>query len=125
LVEEIKMKVNTLRIPCRDLVQSEDFYTNLLGLEKSYGSPNEGYVGYKIENADILIENEEDGEFESGRYLGFSIEVPDIHKFYLSSASKGVTFTGPPERQAWGGVMTHVKDCNGNSFSVVQVDNLT
>ena len=69
------MKVNTLRIPCRNLVQSEDFYTNLLGLEKSYGSSGEGYVGYKIENADILIENEEDGEFESGRYLGFSIEV--------------------------------------------------
>lgn len=119
------MKVNTLRIPCRDLAQSEDFYTNLLGLEKSYGSPNEGYVGYKIENADILIENEEDGEFESGRYLGFSIEVPDINKFYRSSSSRGVTFTGPPEQQAWGGVMTHVEDCNGNSFSVVEINNLT
>ncbi len=119
------MKINTLRIPCRDLAESEDFYTNLLGLEKSFGSPSEGHVGYKIENANILIENEEDGEFESGRYLGFSIEVPDIDNFYRSLSSRGVTFTGPPEAQAWGGIMTHVEDCNGNSFSVVQIDNLS
>ena len=116
------MKVNTLRIPCRDLVRSEDFYTNQLGLEKSFGSPNEGYVGYDIENACIMIENEEKGEFECGRYLGFSIEVPDIDDFYRSLSSRGVAFTGPPERQAWAGFMTHVEDCNGNSFSVVQID---
>ncbi len=118
------MKVNTLRIPCRDLAESENFYTNLIGLKKSYGSQKEGYIGFKIENADILIENEEEGEFESGRYLGFSIEVPDIHEFYRASTSKGVMFTGPPEPQAWGGIMTHVEDCNGNSFSVVQIDTL-
>ena len=96
------MKVNTLRIPCRDLVESENFYTNILGLNKIYGSPEKGFVGYRLENADILIEPEEPGEFESGRYLGFSLEVRDIASFYNDYLKKGVQFSGPPERQFLG-----------------------
>ena len=43
--------------------------------------------------------------------------------FYQKSLELGKNFTGPPEEQVWGGIMTHVIDCSGNTFSVVQVEN--
>ncbi|MCH2392751.1 MAG: hypothetical protein MK238_09495 [Nitrospinales bacterium] len=58
-----------------------------------------------------------------GRFLGFSLEVKDLDNFYQKSIELGIIFTGPPEEQVWGGIMTHVIDCSGNTFSVVQVEN--
>ena len=58
-----------------------------------------------------------------GRFLGFSLEVKDMDHFYQKSIELGIIFTGPPEEQVWGGIMTHVIDCSGNTFSVVQVEN--
>jgi len=58
-----------------------------------------------------------------GRFLGFSLEVKDMDNFYQKSIELGIIFTGPPEEQVWGGIMTHVIDCSGNTFSVVQVEN--
>ena len=58
-----------------------------------------------------------------GRFLRFSLEVKDMDNFYQKSIELGIIFTGPPEEQVWGGIMTHVIDCSGNTFSVVQVEN--
>ena len=58
-----------------------------------------------------------------GRFLGFSLEVKDMDNFYQKSIELGIIFTGPPEEQVWGGIMTLVIDCSGNTFSVVQVEN--
>ena len=47
----------------------------------------------------------------------------DVFNFYQKSIELGIIFTGPPEEQVWGGIMTHVIDCSGNTFSVEQVEN--
>ncbi|BFM15944.1 hypothetical protein R50073_21270 [Maricurvus nonylphenolicus] len=109
-----------LRIPCKDLQTSEDFYTDKLGLTKVFGSHEEGFIGYQLDNSQLMLENEETGEFECGRFLGFSLQVEDIQAYYSAAQDRGVAFTGAPEKQFWGGMMTHVIDCNGNSFSIVQ-----
>ncbi len=114
------MKINTIRIPCRDLQESSDFYQKSVGLTKVFGGIEDGFVGFQLENAQLLLELQEPGEFECGRYLGFSVEVDDIFVFHTDGEKRGVTFTNAPEKQAWGGVMTHVQDCAGNNFSVVQ-----
>ncbi len=119
------MRVNTLRIPCRELVESADFYAKALDLPVAFGTPSEGYVGFQLDNAQILLETQARGDFECGRYLGFSIEVDDVMAFHHACCQRGVTFTHPPEEQAWGGIMTHLEDCNGNTFSVVQYEQLT
>lgn len=113
------MKLNTLRIPCLSLASSEDFYTQTLGLKKLFGSREEGFIGIALENAQLLLEPEEPGEFESGRYLGFSLEVSDLDAFYEDMIKKGVRFTHKPKTQDWGAKMTHVIDPNNNSFSVI------
>lgn len=114
------MRVNALRIPCRDLTESEQFYGTLLGRSKSFGDAGVGYIGFGLDNVTVLLEYVEPGEFEGGRYLGFSLEVPDIEAFYAELVDK-VAFTGPPEKQAWGGIMTHVRDVSDNTLSIVQM----
>ena len=113
------MRVNTLRIPCTDLGKSSGFYSLLLGQEPTFGDVGTGYIGFDIENVTILLEPVEPGEFESGRYLGFSLEVDDIRNFYESLAGQ-IQFSHPPREQPWGGIMTHVTDASGNTLSVVQ-----
>jgi predicted enzyme related to lactoylglutathione lyase len=102
------------------MADSESFYAQLLGQEKSFGDASDGYVGFVLENASILLEPIEAGEFEAGRYLGFSLEVPDIHAFY-ENLKGSATFTGPPEPQSWSGFMTHVSDSSGNTLSIVEI----
>ena len=68
----------------------------------------------------LLIEPEEATEFEVGRYLGFSLEVPDVDEFYRS-LKDSIQFSAPAEVQLWGGTMTSVTDLDGNALSVVQV----
>ena len=114
------MRVNVIRIPCRALADSAEYYEKQIGLDRAYGSPDDGFIGFQLENAQLLLEPQEPGEFECGRYLGFSVAVEDIFKFHNECRERGVEFTTPPQEQAWGGVMTHIRDCDGNSFSVVQ-----
>ena len=115
------MRIHTIRIPCTDMQDAETFYSKLLGCQKAFGDVTQGYIGFAVENVSILLEPVEAGEFEAGRYLGFSFEVPDIHGFYEQLKGE-VKFTGPPETQPWGGIMTHVTDSSGNVLSIVGVD---
>ncbi len=114
------MKLNAIRIPCKALSQAEAFYTNIVGWHKLFGSHQEGYIGYDLGHSIALLELEEPGEFETGRYLGFSVSVPDLAAYYTEAEQRGLTFTGPPEAQNWGGLMTHVRDCSGNTFTIVE-----
>ncbi|MBD3648194.1 MAG: VOC family protein [Pseudomonadales bacterium] len=92
----------------------------MLGQQKAFGGLDPGYIGFRLENVTLLLEAVEPGEFEGGRYLGFSLEVDDIEGFY-SKLSSDIPFTGPPRQQVWGGIMTHVNDVSGNTLSIVQM----
>lgn len=114
------MKLDTIRIPCKDLAVSEAYYSDAVGWSKEFGSPEDGFIGYSLENATVLLELEEVGEFESGGYLGFSVAVNKLQEYYLGGIKRGIEFAGPPMKQEWGGTMTHIRDCSGNTFSIVE-----
>jgi len=114
------VKLNAVRIPCTSLAEAETYYSQALGWPKLFGSSEEGFVGFDLQGSTAILEPEEPGEFESGRYLGFSVAVNDLNQFYLDAKARGVEFTGPPELQDWGGTMTHIRDCSGNTFSIVE-----
>lgn len=46
--------------------------------------------------------------------MGISIQVDDIDSVYNDLCGKGVKFTGPPVKQAWGGVLAHMVDPDNN-----------
>ena len=114
------MRIGMLRIPCTDLAEAERFYTEKLGLSRTFGSVQDGFIGYSLENAALMLEPAEAGEFQPGRYLGFTLVVEDIADFYDNRRALGVEFSGPPQAQFWWGSMTHVTDSSGNIFSIVQ-----
>lgn len=114
------MRLSAVRIPASDVVESAEFYTILLDAAPDAGSEEDGFFLWQLENADLLVETEEPGEFEAGRFLGLSMEVPDIQSFYETAQEKQIEFAGPPEQQEWGGILLHAEDPDGNFFSVVQ-----
>jgi len=114
------VRIHTIRIPCVDMTHSEKFYSRLVGSGRTFGDSDQGYIGFVLENVTVLLEPVEVGEFEAGRYLGFSLEVPSIMEFYEGLKDE-VQFSGPPENQPWGGIMTHVTDSSGNILSIVEV----
>ena len=116
------MKIAALRIPCLDVAAAAEFYEHKLGLTRIFGSPEEGFVGFALENATLLLEPAELGEYEAGGYRGFSLAVQDIDAFYKAALERGVAFTHPPLKQPWGGMMTHVSDEDGNIFSIVEAE---
>ncbi len=116
------MKMHMMRVPCIDLTESEQFYSQKLGLDKIFGTADDGFIGYQLDNIQLLLEIEEKGEFECGTFLGFSLEVDNIDIFYATAQKQGVHFTGPPEKQSWGGLMAHIIDSSKNTFSVVQIN---
>ena len=114
------LKLNALRIPCKNLAEAEVYYLNMVGWQKTFGSIDEGYIGFDLSGITVILEPEEVDEFECGRYLGFSVSIENLDQFHLDACDRGVEFTGPPERQDWGGTMTHICDCSGNTFTVVE-----
>ena len=114
------MRLAAIRIPCNDLAESGLFYEQQIGLEKSFGSSKEGYIGFNLDGVTLLLEPAEQGEYESGKYLGFSIEVDNVFDFYNTLSARGVEFTHAPEAQTWGAMMTHIRDCSGNVLTIVE-----
>ena len=114
------MKISAIRIPCSKLSEASEYYSNLVGWQKAFGSEEEGFIGFKLGEVTVLLEPEEPGEFEAGSYLGFSVAVADIQQYYEAARTRGVEFTAAPKKQPWGGVMTHIQDCSGNTFTVIE-----
>ncbi len=113
------LRLHTVRIPCTDLRASSRFYATLFGVERSFGSVSQGYIGFVLDNVSVLLEPNEPGEFEAGRYLGLSFEVRDIEAFHERLKGE-VQFISPPQVESWGGTMAHVADSSGNVLSIVQ-----
>ena len=51
-----------------------------------------------------------------------TIQVSNVKALYEEFAARGVAFSQPIERQAWGGTDFHVRDPDGNAFSFVTYD---
>jgi uncharacterized glyoxalase superfamily protein PhnB len=55
-----------------------------------------------------------------GRFVGVSLEVTDIDATYRTLVERGVQFDAPPERQAWGGTLAHLRDPDGNVLTLLE-----
>jgi len=50
----------------------------------------------------------------------FSFEVPSAAAAYRDLRSRGVAFTGEPEKQSWGGTLATFKDPAGNELQICE-----
>tara|TARA_A100000164_G_C21572411_1_gene614626 strand:- start:171 stop:383 length:213 start_codon:yes stop_codon:yes gene_type:complete len=55
-----------------------------------------------------------------GLFVGVSLVVDDIDAMDSSLLEKGVTFTGPPEKQPCGSKLAQLKDPDGNVLMLLE-----
>jgi len=116
------MKISAVRVFVSDIEAARRFYGTTLGLRQLW---DHGIaVGYDV-GATLIVEapspdEDEGGEENSvGRFVGCSLAVPDIEGTYRELSAKGVEFLHPPEKQPWGGTLTHFKDPSGNVLTLL------
>jgi catechol 2,3-dioxygenase-like lactoylglutathione lyase family enzyme len=119
------MKIGFVRVFVTDFKKSLGFYTNKLGLELDY-SDESGWAQFKSgEDVSLAIEScaadrVEQGSRLVGRFVGVTLMVDSISETYEELSSKGVEFTGKPEKQPWGGTLVNLKDPDGNVLTLME-----
>jgi lactoylglutathione lyase len=105
-----------------DLAKGVRFYRDVLGLRLRWESDDvavfdTGTATLMLESAHDHAGKEDPG---TGRFLGVTLEAPDLARTYRALSERGVEFLHPPQAQTWGGVMTHFRDPSGNVVTAVQ-----
>ena len=110
------VRVFTTRLP-----EARRFYGEMLGLNQIFASDTA--VMFDTGQAKLIVEriDADDPEVRRlvGRFTAFSFTVADMEKA-LSRLAGRIEWLGPPERQAWGGILSHFKDPDGNVLTLVQ-----
>lgn len=116
------MKLYVVRIFVRDWLGACEFYENTLGLSKCFADEPLGWAEFDVGGAKLGVQwvtDEDENQALVGRFLGVSLNVDDIQQTYEELCNKGVKFTAPPQKQSWGGSLTHFKDPEGNILTLV------
>jgi catechol 2,3-dioxygenase-like lactoylglutathione lyase family enzyme len=119
------MKIGFVRVFVSDFKRSLDFYIRTLGMELDY-TDEQVWAQFKSgEDVSLAIEmrdpsHTEQGSKLVGRFVGVTLMVPNVSEVYDRLTSKGVAFTGKPEKQAWGGTLAHFKDLDGNVLTLME-----
>lgn len=116
------MHLSAIRVFVDDLATARHFYEKTLGLSMSWS--DQAALGFDL-GSELVIESvSADSEPEDralvGRFTGCCIAVDDIKSVHATLTARGVAFTGPPQRQAWGGTLAHFSDPSGNVLTFVE-----
>lgn len=117
------MELYAVRIFVRQWPEACAFYGNTLGLKERFRDDAIGWAEYDLGGPCLGLEHVEAGDAEGdalvGRFVGVSLRVDDIERSHESLTAQGVTFTTPPEQQAWGGWLAHFQDPDGNILTLL------
>jgi predicted enzyme related to lactoylglutathione lyase len=105
--------------------ETVEFYGDTLGLRLRSREDKDGVAVFALGGKDTLsVERADPKDREEkrrvGRFVGVSIQVDDIRRAYKELSAAGVMFDAAPQREGWGGTMTHFRDPAGNVLTLVQ-----
>ena len=115
-----------------DQAQALKFYTEKIGLDIRLNVPfyggkwievapkdSESTLSIMEPNSQMMSKDElEIARKNIGRNTGVWFFTSDIHSTYEELKSKGIDIT-KPEKQEWGGIMSTMKDLDGNIFTLL------
>jgi len=94
-----------------------------MGIPVAYRNDEIGWAQLATGEGQLALERVDPSDSESkelvGRFVGVSLAVPDIFETHKALADRGVEFIAPPEKQAWGGVLAHLRDPDGNVITLL------
>ena len=119
------MNLNTVRVFVRDIDSAKRFYGEALALQTSADGSEHGYCVFQAGAAALVVEAVPRDAAQAdqdliGRFTGLSFEVPSAAAAYRDLRSRGVAFTGEPEKQSWGGTLATFKDPAGNELQICE-----
>ena len=119
------MELNTARIFVWNIESAKQFYAGKLDLAIKADGTQYGYCVFKAGSTELVVEAVGDDAPEEdkvlvGRFTGLSFTVQDAEAKYHELTARGDLFTGPPERQLWGGILATLQDPAGNELQIVQ-----
>lgn len=119
----MKYHLYLVRIFVDDWPRALAFYRDVLEMPVVFESEEMGWAELGLEGSHLAIErvadDDEEGRSMVGRFLGVSLEVDDIQATYQTLCDRGVSFSGPPARQPWGGTLAHFEDPEGNVLTLL------
>ena len=117
------MKLYAVRIFVHDWDTCCTFYRDTLQLRERFRDDDIGWAEYDIGGPCLGLERidtiDEEGTALVGRFVGASLQVPDIDARYRALRARGVPFTAPPAIQPWGGKLAHFTDPDGNVLTLI------
>lgn len=116
-------RLYAVRVFVSDWDRAVRFYTETLGIPTTFASDDLGWAQLATGEGQLALERAEPDDAEAcelvGRFVGVSLEVPDIEATHETLVSRGVEFLAPPEKQPWGGVLAHFRDPDGNVLTLL------
>ena len=116
-------RLAVVRIFVSDWERSLAFYSEILGMDVASSVPEAGWAELDTGAAHLALERVDPRDEESaellGRFVAVSLHVSNVHSTYETLMSRGVEFLGAPEKQAWGGVLAHLRDPDGNVLTLM------
>jgi predicted enzyme related to lactoylglutathione lyase len=119
------MELKTARVFVSNLAAAKTFYAEQLGLALTADGSAYGYCVFQAGGMELVVESvaadaPEEERVLVGRFTGLSFTVPDIEARYRELLARGVSFTGSPEKQIWGGTLATFQDPSGNELQMVE-----
>ena len=119
----MEYKLFAVRVFVTDWKRAIRFYSETLGMTIAYQSDELGWAQMAPGEGQLALErvdpSDEEGRALVGRFVGVSLQVPDIFATYKVLVERGVEFVGPPEKQSWGGVLAHLRDPDRNILTLL------
>ena len=120
---KVEYRLFAVRVFVTDWDRAMRFYSETLGMAVAYRNDELGWAQMAPGAGQLALERvdplDEEAQALVGRFVGVSLQVPDIFNTYKELVKRGVEFVDPPEQQPWGGVLAHLRDPDGNILSLL------
>ena len=120
---KVEYRLFAVRVFVTDWDRAMRFYSETLGMNIAYRNDELGWAQMAPGAGQLALERvdplDEEAQALVGRFVGVSLQVPDIYTTYEELVKRGVEFVDPPEKQPWGGVLAHLRDPDGNILSLL------
>lgn len=114
--------IEAVRVFTTKLSEARRFYADGLGLQEKLAT--DAILMFDTGQAKLIVECVDPDDPEAaglvGRFTAFSFTVTNMDTALNDLRDRSIEWLGPPERQAWGGLLAHFKDSDGNILTLVQ-----
>ena len=114
--------IEAVRVFTRKLSEARRFYGETLGLSEKLAT--DAIAIFDTGQAKLIVEHVDTTDPEAnglvGRFTAFSFTVKSMETTLAELRGRSIEWVGLPERQPWGGLLSHLKDPDGNILTLVQ-----